>query len=89
MLVDSHRILREGLRALLTRLPDVEIVAEAGDGRLAVELAETHRPAVMVTEIALPALNGIEATRQITSFWPEVRVVVLSRLRLPAQDVRL
>jgi len=79
MIVDSHRITRDGVRALLARLPGIEVVAEAEDGRSAVELAHEQRPAVVVTEIALPVLNGIEVTRQIASALPDVRVLALSQ----------
>lgn len=79
ILADSHRITRDGLRALLSPGPEFEVVAEAGDGRAAVELAEAHRPDVVITEIALPILNGIEATRRITGSWPGIRVLALSR----------
>lgn len=78
ILVDRHRITREGLRTLLAAVPEIEVVAEADDGRRALELVERHRPEIVVTELALPALNGIETTRQITANWSEVRVLALS-----------
>ena len=70
ILVDRHRITREGLRTLLAAVPEIEVVAEADDGRRALELVERHRPEIVVTELALPALNGIETTRQITPTGP-------------------
>lgn len=78
MLVDSHHIMRDGLRALLERYPEFEIVAEAGDGRSAMELAVRHRPDIVLCEVALPLLNGIELTRRIRDACPETRVLALS-----------
>ena len=65
LLADDHRIFRQGLRQLLSSEPDFEVIAEAGDGRTAVELAEKLSPNIVVMDIAMPGLNGIEATRQI------------------------
>ncbi len=78
LLADDHQIVRQGLRALLAAQPDVQVVAEAGDGREAVQLAEEHRPDVAVLDLSMPLLNGLEATRQIQSRVPEVAVVILS-----------
>ena len=78
MLAEDHLIVREGLRALLKLEPDIEIVAEAGNGREAVSLARQLRPAVVVMDIAMPLLNGMEATRQILRAVPTTRVLVLS-----------
>ena len=66
LLADDHAIVREGLRSLLTFEADLEIVAEAENGRDAVRLAREHKPNVAVIDIAMPLLNGIEAARQIT-----------------------
>ncbi len=78
LLADDHALMRDGLRALLEREPDMTLVAEAGDGRLAVELARETRPHVAVIDAAMPVLNGIEATRQIASTLPETKVLALS-----------
>ncbi len=78
ILADDHRILREGLRSLVGSLPGVEVVAEAEDGRTTVELARQHSPHVVVMDIGMPDLNGIEATRQITAENPRVKVIALS-----------
>ena len=78
LLADDHTIVRQGLRKLLEERPEWEVVAEAGDGREAVHLAEQHRPDVAILDVAMPLLNGIEATRQITKRVPGTRVLVLS-----------
>ena len=66
MLADDHHLMREGLRALLAREPDVELVAEAGNGRDALSLAEQLRPDVVIMDVAMPDMNGMEATHRIT-----------------------
>jgi DNA-binding NarL/FixJ family response regulator len=69
---------RQGLRKVLEERPDWQVVAEAGDGREAVRLAEQHKPDVAVLDVAMPLLNGVEATRQIVKRVPGTRVLVLS-----------
>jgi two-component system, NarL family, response regulator NreC len=78
LIADDHSILRGGLKLMLERQPEFIVVAEAADGRQAVELAEKHAPAVCVLDIAMPNLNGIEAARQITARMPAVAIVILS-----------
>src|SRR5688572_30965075 len=78
LLADDHTIVRQGLRKLLEERPEWEVVAEAGDVREAVRLAEQHRPDVAIVDVAMPLLNGIETTRQITKRVPNTRVLVLS-----------
>ena len=78
LLADDNTLMRQGLRKILEARPDWEVVGEAGDGREAVRLALEHRPDVAVLGIAMPLLNGIEATSQITRRAPEVRVLILS-----------
>src|SRR2546421_6913146 len=78
LLVDDHNIVRQGLRALLVAEGDLTIVAEAQTGREAVQLAAAQRPEVVVMDLAMPRLNGSEATRQILKAVPSTKVVVLS-----------
>ena len=78
LLADDHAVVREGLRSLLERQPDMSVVAEAADGRECVRLAEEHVPDVVMMDIAMPYMNGIEATRRILSSCPNAAVVMLS-----------
>jgi len=78
LLADDHRIFRQGLRSLLEREGGAEVVAEADDGREAVRLAEKHRPDVVLMDIGMPNLNGVEATRRIVGGDSGVKVVALS-----------
>jgi two-component system response regulator NreC len=78
LLADDHNILREGLRLLLERQQGFQVVAEAADGREALQLAEELRPDVVVMDIAMPILNGIEATHRIVQTCPPAAVIILS-----------
>ena len=78
LLADDHKVVRQGLRKILEESPDWEVVAEAGDGREAVRQAEELKPDVAIIDIAMPLLNGIEATRQIVKRSPSTRVLVLT-----------
>jgi DNA-binding NarL/FixJ family response regulator len=78
ILADDHAIVREGLRSLLEKQPDIEIVCEAEDGRIAVERAGELLPDVVVMDITMPNLNGIEATRRIVDEFPQIKVIALS-----------
>ena len=78
VLADDHNIIRSGLRLLLERQPDFKVVAEAADGRQAVQLVAKHHPDVVVLDIGMPQLNGIEATRQIVAQESHPNVVILS-----------
>jgi len=78
LLADDHTVMRAGLRALLERQPNLEVVGEAENGRKTVELASSHVPDVVVMDIAMPNLNGVEATRRMVSKQPTISVVILS-----------
>jgi two-component system response regulator NreC len=78
LLADDHTIIRSGLKLLLEQQPDFKVVGEASNGREAVELAARHHPQVVVLDIGMPQLNGIEATRQILTQEPQTQVVILS-----------
>ena len=78
VLADDHTIIRSGLRLLLEQQPDFKVVAEAEDGRQAVERIAEHHPDVAILDIGMPELNGIEATRQIVALDPHCHVVILS-----------
>ncbi|MHC4623328.1 MAG: response regulator [Planctomycetota bacterium] len=78
LLADDHKITRQGLRSLLEKEPDMEVVAEAEEGRAAVRLARELVPRVVIMDVSMPDLNGMEATRQITGEFPDVKVIALS-----------
>lgn len=78
VLIDDHKMMREGLAAMLATAPDIEVVGEGADGRSALQLARTVQPDVIVMDIAMPDLNGIEATTRIRAEHPRVKVVALS-----------
>ncbi|HZU11523.1 MAG TPA: response regulator transcription factor [Chloroflexota bacterium] len=78
LLVDDHAILRDGLRMVLDAQPDLKVVGEAEDGRRALEMVEALHPTVVVMDIAMPNMNGAEATRQIKRRFPGVRVLILT-----------
>ena len=78
LLADDHAVVRQGFKMILDAQPDMEIVGQAANGREAVDLAEQLRPDVVVMDVAMPELNGIEATRRLASSVPHARVVALS-----------
>jgi DNA-binding NarL/FixJ family response regulator len=78
LLADDHALVRQGFRLILSAEPDFEVVAEAGNGREAVECAERCKPDVAVIDVSMPELNGIEATRRIAEVSPRTRVLALS-----------
>jgi DNA-binding NarL/FixJ family response regulator len=78
LLADDHRIMREGLRCLIESESDMTVVAEAADGRTAVRLARKVTPDMVIIDITMPDLNGVEATRQIVSEAPNIKVLAVS-----------
>jgi DNA-binding NarL/FixJ family response regulator len=78
MLVDDHQLVRAGLAALLDAADDLDVVAEAADGLEALELARAHRPAVVLMDLSMPIMDGVQATRQLMTELPETYVVVLT-----------
>ena len=78
LLADDHQIVREGFRSLLEHEPDIRVVGQAENGRQAVQLTRKLRPEVVVMDIAMPLLNGLEATRQIRKEVPDTKVLILS-----------
>ncbi|MBP7694037.1 MAG: response regulator transcription factor [Anaerolineales bacterium] len=78
LLVDDQRLMREGLRTLLELESDLDVVGEAGDGQAALEQFAALRPDVVLMDIRMPVLNGVEATRRLREKWPEVRVIILT-----------
>jgi two-component system response regulator NreC len=78
LMVEDHALVRQGVKALLDEEPDITIVGEAGDGNQALVLAQQLRPDIVLMDLTLPGLGGIEATRQICERFPDMKVVVLS-----------
>ncbi len=78
LLADDHTIVREGFRKMLEMEDDIQIVGEAQDGRQAVLMAKKLRPAVLLMDIAMPLLNGLEATRQVLKIVPATKILILS-----------
>ena len=78
LLADDHKITRQGLRSLLEDQPDMEVVAEAEQGRAAARLAEELKPDVIIMDVSMPDLNGIEATKQVLDGAPNIKIIALS-----------
>ena len=78
VIADDHQIMREGLKTLLEKEPALKVVAEAEDGRGAVRLVRDLQPEVVIIDVAMPDLNGIEAARQIITEYPGTKVIALS-----------
>ena len=78
VLTEDHPIVREGIRALLTQTPEHEVVAECGDGVTALKLVEEHRPDVLIIDLSMPGLDGLEVTRRVHLDFPNIAIVVFS-----------
>ncbi|OGE23796.1 MAG: DNA-binding response regulator [Candidatus Dadabacteria bacterium RBG_19FT_COMBO_40_33] len=78
LLADDHTLVRAGICSLIKNMEGTEVIAEAGDGREALRLVRTHRPDVVLMDVAMPGLNGLEATARIAKKFPHVRVIILS-----------
>ena len=78
MLVDDHRLVRAGLKRVLSEMPDIEVVAEAGTGEEALELAKKHTPDVVLMDVNMPGMGGLESTRRLVARMPQVKVIAVS-----------
>jgi DNA-binding NarL/FixJ family response regulator len=78
ILADDHTLVRAGIRALLEKLPKVEVLGEASNGREALDLVRTHHPDVVLMDITMPGLNGLEAAARMAKEFPDVRIIILS-----------
>lgn len=86
LIVDDRRTSRDGLRALLATAPEIVVIGEAGNGAEAVKLAEAHQPDVILMDIKMPVMDGLEATRQIKQHNPAIRVVLLTMYNAFLED---
>lgn len=78
LIVDDHKVVREGLREVLSHHPELEVVGEAGDGLAAIDMAHALRPQVILMDVSMPRMDGVEATRRITAELPDIKVIALS-----------
>jgi DNA-binding NarL/FixJ family response regulator len=78
LLADDHSLVRASLKSFLADFPELEVVAEAGDGREALKLVAQHDPDVVLMDISMPGLNGLEATRRIAKEHPKTKIIILS-----------
>ena len=84
LVADDQHLLRAGIAGILNAAPDIQVIAEAGDGHQAVELAGTHRPDVTLMDIRMPQLDGIEATHRIIAAAPDAKILILTTFDLDA-----
>ena len=81
LLAEDHATVREGLKLIINAQPDIEVIAEAADGRVAIKLAQELLPDIAVMDISMPNMNGLKATRKLKEVCPEIKVVALTRLK--------
>ena len=85
LLADDHSLVRAGIRYLLQSLPDIDVIAEAGDGREALQLIEKLNPDIVLMDIAMPNLSGLEAAIHVAENFPQVRLIILSMIEMEMQ----
>ena len=78
LIVDDHEVVREGLRLSLSRAPHIRVVGEAGDGQAAIDLAERRRPNVVIMDVRMPGMDGLEATKALSEKLPDVSVLIFT-----------
>ena len=78
LIVDDHEVVREGLRLSLSRSPHIRVVGEAGDGQAAIDLAERRRPDVVIMDVRMPGMDGLDATKELTAKTPETAVLIFT-----------
>ena len=83
ILVDDQRLMRDGLRTLLELEPDLTVVAEAADGQSALDAYADHQPSVVLMDVRMPGMDGVEATRRLCARWSDARVIILTTFLLP------
>ncbi|HKZ01759.1 MAG TPA: response regulator transcription factor [Pyrinomonadaceae bacterium] len=87
LLADDHALVRAGIQALLEKIPDIEVVAQAGDGVVALELVRTFQPDLVLLDISMPELNGLEVVERLKREFPHIRVIILTIHDEPAYAV--
>ena len=88
LLVDDHELLRDGLRGLIDNQPDITVVGEVGDGVAALELVRKFKPSVLVLDLQMPRMDGLEVTRQIAPELPSTKILILSTFHTSGQAIR-
>jgi NarL family two-component system response regulator LiaR len=78
LFVDDHEMVRIGVTAYLSAQPDIEVIAEADDGKVAVELALEHKPDIILMDLVMKEMDGIEATRRIIEQWPDAKIIIVT-----------
>lgn len=78
LFVDDHEMVRIGVTAYLSALPDIEVIAEADDGKIAVELALLHKPDIILMDLVMKEMDGIEATKRIIDQWPDAKIIIVT-----------